>query len=576
VPEQPAAGGSTVLIDEYFASGDDRFLAEVFASRSDKKLLSLAEPWFWDPRPFARRMVLAYVDDGCDRLNHRPLVKRLFKAAEAAADDELMGHFLVAFDRLVHRELVEKRRYDWQSRTTHSEWVLARDPQVLAGVPKPQPGRRAPKIERFTTRTRQYLCRRAFRYFRNLGRREPERYGRAMRAALLLYRDANLQKPQQLLDAWGLVNALYHGSPVLVRHPRGVRLASGARLADLAPAPLYPEAWRDFDGVLTLVERAESRTVRRFAIDFLEREHADSLRGLPFPRLRNLLGSPHEEVQRFAAARLADAEGLDNLPLADWLEILKVENAEVVPLLCDLVRAHVHPDRLSLAQCVELARSAVAAVAELGLQWAQAKPVAGRDALETVVGLRETQVGSVRAAAMDWLAGLLTEAPETSVEMVRDLVDARHREARAAGLTLLEARFPGETRLWVALSESPYDEVRSRFLADLRTWESALEPTSLRRVWVTTLLAIHRGGPAKRLVVRQVAERIVARPDEADELLPLLAIALRSVRVTERRAGLAAVARAAFREPALRAALARRLPELHLDPTAATAAADSA
>ena len=54
----------------------------MLSSRSDKKLLTLAERWFWDPRPFARRMLLAYIDDGCDRPNHRPLVKRLFKAAE--------------------------------------------------------------------------------------------------------------------------------------------------------------------------------------------------------------------------------------------------------------------------------------------------------------------------------------------------------------------------------------------------------------------------------------------------------------------------------------------------------------
>jgi hypothetical protein len=65
-------------------------------------------------------------------------------------------------------------------------------------------------------------------------------------------------------------------------------------------------------------------------------------------------------------------------------------------------------------------------------------------------------------------------------------------------------------------------------------------------------------------VIQQVAEQIVREPGEADGLLPLLAIALRSVRAPERRGALAALARAAYRTPSLRAALATRLPELTL------------
>ena len=254
---EPPPGSSNVLIDEYFESGDDRFLPEVLASLSDKKLLSLADKWFWDTRPFARRMLLAYIDDGCDRPNHRILVKRFFKAAEAAGDDELMAHFLAAFDRLVHHKLVEKRRYDWSTRTTVSEWILQRDKSVLARVPKKKPRGRAAQVTRFTRRTRIYLCRRAFRYFRRLGHRDAARYIQAIHRALLLYKDAHLEKPEQLLDAWGLVHALYHGSKTLVRSPHGVRLAPGALLAELEPAPIYGEAWaKAYDELLALVERA--------------------------------------------------------------------------------------------------------------------------------------------------------------------------------------------------------------------------------------------------------------------------------------------------------------------------------
>lgn len=564
----PPAGSSALLVDEFFDAGDERFLTELLALRSDKKLISLAARWYWDPRPFARRMLLAYVDDGCDRPQHRLLVKRLFKQAEAAGDDEALGHFMAAFDRLVRHNLVERRKYDWSSRTSSSAWVLERDPEVLARVPKakgkPHKGR-TPQVERFTARTRLYLCRRALRYFRELGRRDKARYARAIQAALLLYRDEHLQKPEQLLDAWGLVHVLYHASPVLQRSPHGARLAKGARLADLGAAPLHPEAWqRDFDGLLSLLEGAASRTVRRFARELLERQHAEALRALPFARLRGLLRSAHEDVQAFGAQRLQDASGLENLPLQEWLELLQVDNPEVIPLICDLVRAHVHPDRLDLAQCVELARSGVGSVAELGLGWARAKPARSQADLATLLALRDAAAPRTRAAAMEWLGGLLSESPLTQPEMVRDLIDGRHAEARAAGLRLMEGRFGDDRSLWAALSESPYDDARAGFVRQLARWEGALAPASLQRVWATSLLAIQRGGRLKQRVVRQVAERIARRPDEADELLPLLGIALRSVRVPERRAGLAALARAAFGRPGLRAAIERRLPELRL------------
>jgi hypothetical protein len=89
-------------------------------------------------------------------------------------------------------------------------------------------------------------------------------------------------------------------------------------------------------------------------------------------------------------------------------------------------------------------------------------------------------------------------------------------------------------------------------------------PETLRHLWVTTLLAVHRGSRDKRAVIEQIADRIIERPAEAEALLPLLGVALRSVREPERRAALAALARAAFERPALRMAISAKLPELKL------------
>jgi hypothetical protein len=161
-------------------------------------------------------------------------------------------------------------------------------------------------------------------------------------------------------------------------------------------------------------------------------------------------------------------------------------------------------------------------------------------------------------------------------ERVRDLCDARHADAREAGLAVLVEvpRFRDDLGLWLALTESPYTDVRAFVVAHAKEWRDRAERASLVHVWTSTLVAIYggggRGGDVKRDVLRAIADRVAAHPDEADALLPLLGLALRSVRAPERAFGLAAIARAAVAQPALRDSAARHLPELTLG-TAVTA-----
>ena len=112
------------MTDEYFASGDERFLDEVLRLDVPQKLAALAEPWYRDERPAMRRMFLAYVDDGCDRPEHKALVKRLFKLAEGAGDDEAMAHFMVAFDGLLQRSLRAWWRWDYTTSKSVQVWSL--------------------------------------------------------------------------------------------------------------------------------------------------------------------------------------------------------------------------------------------------------------------------------------------------------------------------------------------------------------------------------------------------------------------------------------------------------------------
>jgi hypothetical protein len=78
------------------------------------------------------------------------------------------------------------------------------------------------------------------------------------------------------------------------------------------------------------------------------------------------------------------------------------------------------------------------------------------------------------------------------------------------------------------------------------------------------LLSINRGSRAKPRALTQLAERCVSHPDDASRLLPLLRVALRSVRAPERRAAIAVLTRAVLARPELRALVQRELPELVL------------
>lgn len=557
------ASSSSLLFDEHFQAADPRFLAELLASTQAKKLKAFVDRWYTDTRPFAREMLLAYIDDGCDRPHHRPLVKSLFKRAEKARDDEAMGHFLAAFDRFPRRRMGKAWRWDPVARTSEEEPVLVAVPHIPARL-----GEKESRAPRFSLRTRRYLCRRAFRYFRGLARKDPARYGRAVRAALVLFQDAHLEKPEQLLDAWSLLHVLYWGSPVIVRDPRGAKVAEGRSLAELTPAPFAAKAWQGvFDQVFGLLTTARSRTVRAFALALLRRDYEAELGGLSLVRVRALLRSPHDEVQTFGAELLRTATGVHNLSVEEWLSMLRIDNPVALPLLCEMVEKTVSPGRLSLAQCVEMACAKAAPVAELGLRWAKQKPIGDAAALTAALGVTAAGAPRVRAEACAWVAELIGASAFAAPEHARTLCDARFADARAAGLALVEAdaRFRESTVIWAALAESPYDDVRTFLVAHLVSRRDAFGPETLRHVWATTLLAVHRGGRAKRVALGQIATRLARHPAEADSLVPLLAIALRSVRAPERRAALAAVASAALREPSVARAIDRLVPELRIE-----------
>jgi hypothetical protein len=157
----------------------------------------------------------------------------------------------------------------------------------------------------------------------------------------------------------------------------------------------------------------------------------------------------------------------------------------------------------------------------------------------------------------------VTAHPKATPEHLRDLCDAPHADARKHALAAAATHATlAPATLWVQLVESPYPDVRASVVANATKWRAAAGKDTLVHLWSTALLAVHGGGKEKPRVARAIAERIAAHPDDAAELLPILRVALRSVRPAERAPGLAALARAVRARPALRDAVAAAIPEL--------------
>jgi hypothetical protein len=557
----PESDTSTLLLSNYFDEGDERFLSQLLASTAARKLQVFGPKWYADKRRFAREALIAYIDDGCDRPHHRPLVKKLFKHAEAAGDDEAMAHFLVAFDRIAPRVLVPVKRRVPGTYGKSVVQVLREDPSL------PRFRSEADRVGRFMMRTRRYLQRRAWRFFRRMAKANPVEYVRVMAWALAQYTDGQFEPPQRMLDAWSLIHVLFWGNDAIRRGVEGVRVVPGRSLSELRPAPYADELWGEphaFDPLFMMLLRGRSAMIRTVAAGLLRERHRRALEELGVESLLSLLKSPHTQAQSLGAELLEKSSGLERLTLAEWLELLKVDNPYALPMLCRLVLRHVSPSRVTLAQCVQLTVARPAPVAELGFEWLKSRTIASREDFDRALAVRDAPADVVRAPAARWLLGLIETSEFARVEDVRELIDARFEDVRRCALESLETggRFADEPMLWAALAESPYAEVRAFLLGHLALRATALDEGSLRHLWATVLLAVHRGSRAKQRAIAQVARSIAEDPTRADDLLPLLAVALRSVRAPERRAALSAMAQAVAKTPALEHSIKRHVPEL--------------
>lgn len=583
--------GSMLLVEECFASEHAGFLEALRRIDSPKLLAAFADRWKKDARPWAREQILAYLDLPLNSPGHEPLIKHLFKDAEERKDDALMAVFLVAFDTLVRR--VRKHRWRWDPRTRSSsqdEYLAVRrdvlpkegerkaiDPRTGRQIVVPIRRRIVPGGRLFSYRTRYYLRRRAWRYFRWLGYARPEDFPAVVATALRRYQDSDLAKGENILDSWALLNICFRGSDALEFLPAHLRLKPGRTLAELRAAPRFVRAWETADAGRILIElaaRAPAQLVRMWAMDLFRGIRSKVAIELSADELLSLLDCDDDRVQQFGAEMFGAQGGHEKLPVAVWLRLLKTRNLTALATLCDAFVRHVGEERLTLPQCLEFACAKATPLARLGWQFLKNRKIA-RDETAALAALADAQCSAVAGELCAWALSLLGTREAYDLEKVSRFFDSLCLETREAAWVWLAPGSAGydDPVLWSRLAETPFDDLRLKLVDHLalRVKMPALSADALSPVWCAVLLGVHRGGRQKLKAVRQIADAIERDPAEAAKLAPVLAVAVRSVRGPEMRAGLAAVMTLLAARPELADSIRARLPELSFEPGEAVA-----
>ncbi|WP_149494960.1 hypothetical protein [Roseiconus lacunae] len=581
-----SSGGSWLVVQELFESADPAFVDELCRFNDAETLGSFAGLWLKDRRPEARRFLSQYLNQPLNHFRHEALVKRLFKLAEEAGDDEVMAWMMVAFDRSIRRVVTSRYQYDWQTRESWEEETLSvphgrvmpRNPRILRWF------KDRASLRLFSLKTRRYLRRRSWRYFRKLGNRDPQRYLEAMVIALSRYTDQDVADGVALIDNWGMMHALFHDSPVLESYPVGWNIADDRSLGELAPAPAFLSAWkRDASPLLRLVSDANCRPVRQWCLEMLRSNHAEAIAQLDLETILNWLSGEATELAEFAAEILESHRDASQINTSDWVRLLCESNPAVLAPLARAAAEQIDPNRLSLREIVSVATQPSSLVATLGHRWLQARTLVTRDDCLLALEICEARSESDREALVGTVSKLIAASPSFDSDLAMDILDSRHADVRRCGWQWLldEDRLRNDPSVWQRLIESPYDDIQLPLVGLLerelrepmqRRRDSATETrigqslgsNDLRRLWATVLLNTRRGSRRKPGVVRQIIEHLERHPDQLNELKPLLSISLRSIRSTEWKSVIAGITGIAARNPHMATELEEAFPELKL------------
>jgi len=577
---------SKILLEELYANQDDQFLDQLVQFDSYEFLKHFSRKWIDDPRPWARQQLIHYLRSKLNYPGHEVVLKRTFKTALDNADDELLVQFMVALDGLVRRQRSTMHLYDYRTRQySQREYLLAKPNKTVREetgrfheytysrrtirVPLPDVRNRSSN-RLFSQKTRAHLRRRVWRYFRFMAYRDPQRYVSAITAALESYDDSFFDSGEAILDNWSLMHACYFHAPEIAFTVSHTNVVRGQSLATLKAAPYLPQVWEgdaNAKNLWDLLGGAKSQFVRIWTIEMLQAQHADWLANVSIDDLIQLLSSGSATVGEFAVELFRQHKSLSKVDVPTWLRLLEEADFSVLPIICEVMQKNIDPVRLSDDQLVELTLARPASIARLGLGWLRTRHE--QHPLSTTQ-LRRLATAECRWEAeviADWAIAQLAQPERYSAEHLAEFFDSkqdpvRHAACRWLGSASVEADRPTpqhDPHLWLKLVETPYDAVRfslldllGRFLdASPDEMDKTLSPDQYLRVLSAVVLCVNRGSRSKPKAIQQLASLAIRDPSQADVVVPVLAVAARSIREPEKAAGLSGLATIIDRHPQL-------------------------
>ena len=576
---------SSLMLEECYAAADDRFLDEWLRFSRPEFLARFIERWIADSRPWARQQLIQYLQRDLNFPGHEIVVKRLYKHFQTAGDHELLAHFMVAFDRFVrrsridsswwnreNRELIREERLFAKSNKTiqnetgrTEEWGTGKYKRTVSLPDRlNKPGNRL-----FSQRTRYHLRRRVWRHFRWLSYRDADAFLSAMTTAIVQYRDNDFGFGENIIDNWSLMHVCYFHSDMLKFSGSHTNLRPGNSLADLSAAPYQPELWQRPDSsthLLQIVTTANSALARVWAIELLQRDHRGATLRMEIHSLLRLLAHADPRVQQFASDVFEQHQGLANLPVTTWLELLDQCDHALLPNICAAMKKHVSAARLDTPQLIELTSARPVPVSEFGFEFLKARhrerPLNDRE----LTSLSRVRCEATAGEITTWAFSIFNSELYQTNDVVEffDALSESMRDASMSWLELPDSRGYNDAALWARLVETPFDDVRLRVVECLhrRTKLPGAETDALAPIWCAVMLGVHRGGRTKLKAMSQMQQAILQQPTRSTELLPVLAVAIRSLRLPERRSALAAVASIVQENSQFQAELQRLVPEL--------------
>lgn len=551
-------------VEEAFAAQQPHFALRVREMQASPELADFTDRWVRDPRPWARDQIIAYLQQPLSENGQSIVVKRLFRHAEATRDDDLMGWFLPAFDRLIRYERQRRRQCDPATRQSVAVDVLE--------LPRRQTTRGDAVNRSFSFHTRSYLRRRAWRYFRQLGFQRSHDYVPAMARALIRYTDEDLTPGEHLLESWGLAHACFGDHPALLRTATRFKLRAGHALAELDPAPCFPDLWEAaaaLDPLLELIAGASSRLVRVWGLQLVQQAHAHRLPDANVNRVLSLLHHADDDVQQFGAKVFCGLKDLPELPLSIWLQALETGNPAAEKLVHEALQTRLRGDRLSLDECIRLACAPALIVSRKGIELLRTRSTALPQDAAALSRAADSRCDATAGELARWVFSQIDRAGRHDREFVLRFFEASLPEVRGAAwewLTRPDCPAATDPQLWTRLLETPHDDLQ-RLLIDLlrqRTTLPDIGPRELAPLWRRALLNAQCGSRRQLNVIEQVREALLRHPADVETLLPILVSAARSSRGPQMRAGLAAVATILVHKPEWQERLAVLLPELQL------------